>query len=142
MKPRLHSLLFCCALGAACAPAVLLAAPPGKVLEKNDTRIGTGATAAPGSTVTIHYTGWLFSPRSSFQHGSKFDTSRDGKPATFKLGAGAVIKGWDEGIAGMRVGGQRTLIVPSAMGFGKAGRGPVPPGSNLIFDIELVETQN
>lgn len=121
----------------------LQAAPaPGKALQKVDTKIGSGSMAVAGSTVTVHYTGWLYAPKAPAQHGARFDSTRDaGQPATFKLGAGAVIKGWDEGMRGMKAGGKRTLIVPAELAFGDAGRGPVPPKANLIFDIELIEVK-
>jgi FKBP-type peptidyl-prolyl cis-trans isomerase FkpA len=116
-------------------------APTPLALTKTDTKVGSGSQAVTGSTVTVHYTGWLLAPKQKLQHGPQFDTSRDGKPFTFKLGEGAVVKGWDEGIRGMRAGGKRTLIVPAAMGFGKKGLGAVPPTANLIFDIDLISVK-
>jgi FKBP-type peptidyl-prolyl cis-trans isomerase len=90
--------------------------------------------------VTVHYTGWLYDPNRPDHHGKKFDSSRDhGEPFTFKLGAGQVIRGWDQGVAGMKVGGSRTLIIPSDLGYGARGAGAViPPNSTLLFDVELV----
>jgi len=95
---------------------------------------GTGATAAAGSTVKVHYTGWLI-------NGGKFDSSRDrGEPFSFLLGAGQVIKGWDEGVAGMKVGGKRQLRITPELGYGASGAGGViPPNATLIFDVELLE---
>jgi FKBP-type peptidyl-prolyl cis-trans isomerase len=95
---------------------------------------GTGVMAAPGSTVKVHYSGFLTS-------GEKFDSSRDrGEPFSFPLGAGQVIKGWDEGVAGMKVGGQRQLRIPPNLGYGAAGAGgAIPPNATLIFDVELLE---
>ena len=116
-------------------PAALLS------LQKIDTKPGSGRLAMTGSTVTIHYTGWLYAPKSSKLRGAKFDSSTDAAPFTFKLGGGSVIKGWEEGIRGMKAGGKRTLIVPAELGFGKEGLGPVPSGSNLIFDIELMDVK-
>jgi len=141
MTSRRSVLLVFFALGLACRAAH--AAPaPGKALHKTDTKMGSGRMAVSGSTVTVHYTGWLYSPKAKAQHGARFDSTRDaGKPATFKIGAGAVIKGWDEGVRGMKAGGTRTLIVPAEMAFGDAGRGPVPPKANLIFDIELIDVK-
>ena len=106
-------------------------------LQITDTKAGTGAEARKGQTVTVHYTGWLFN---NGQQGAKFDSSRDRKdPFKFALGSGMVIKGWDEGVAGMKVGGQRTLIIPPEMGYGVRGAGGViPPNATLKFDVELL----
>src|ERR1044071_9584159 len=97
---------------------------------------GTGLTAA-GKTATVHYTGWLYT---NGQKGAKFDSSVDrGDPFSFPVGAGRVIKGWDEGVAGMKVGGKRTLIIPPAIGYGAVGAGGViPPNATLMFDVELL----
>jgi FKBP-type peptidyl-prolyl cis-trans isomerase FkpA len=95
--------------------------------------VGTGAEAVAGSTVGVHYTGWLTS-------GRKFDSSLDrGQPFSFRIGAGQVIAGWEQGVAGMRVGGKRKLTIPSSLGYGRRGAGPIPPGATLIFEIELLE---
>lgn len=106
-------------------------------LQITDTQAGTGAEARKGQTVTVHYTGWLYNDG---QQGAKFDSSRDrNQPFQFPLGAGHVIKGWDEGVAGMKVGGQRTLIIPPEMGYGARGAGGViPPNATLKFDVELL----
>lgn len=97
---------------------------------------GDGATAAPGNTVLVHYTGWL-------PNGEKFDSSIDrGEPISFQLGARQVIPGWDEGVAGMRVGGKRKLVIPPALAYGDRGAGGViPPNATLVFDVELVEVR-
>jgi FKBP-type peptidyl-prolyl cis-trans isomerase len=102
-----------------------------------DTREGTGEVAAAGRTVRVHYTGWLLE---SGARGKKFDSSRDrGQPFEFPLGAGRVIKGWDEGVAGMKIGGQRTLVIPADLGYGARGAGnAIPPNSVLVFDVELL----
>jgi FKBP-type peptidyl-prolyl cis-trans isomerase FkpA len=109
-------------------------------LIKTDTRSGNGAEAAAGQNVTVHYTGWLYDASREDRKGEKFDSSRDrNEPFTFRLGAGDVIAGWDQGVAGMRVGGQRTLTIPSALGYGSSGAGNViPPNAVLIFDVELL----
>jgi FKBP-type peptidyl-prolyl cis-trans isomerase len=101
---------------------------------------GTGDEAVPGSTLVMHYTGWLYS---NGKHGKKFDSSLDsGQPFSFKLGAGEVIEGWDKGIAGMRVGGKRELIIPSQMGYGSQGAPPdIPPNAALIFEVQLLSVQ-
>jgi len=110
-------------------------------LKKIDVKQGTGAEATSGKPVVVHYTGWLYDSSKPDQKGQKFDSSRDrGQPFSFPLGGGRVIKGWDEGVAGMKVGGQRTLVIPPAMGYGDRGAGGViPPGATLIFEVELVD---
>lgn len=107
---------------------------------KTDVKLGTGAEAAAGQNVSVHYTGWLYDETAPEHKGKKFDSSRDrGQPFEFPLGAGHVIKGWDAGVAGMKVGGQRTLIIPSDMGYGSRGAGGViPPNATLVFDVELL----
>ena len=109
-------------------------------LIKKDTKVGTGEEAVVGKAVEVHYTGWLYDPNAPDKKGAKFDSSRDrGAPFMFLLGAGRVIKGWDKGVAGMKVGGQRTLIIPPEMAYGSRGAGNViPPNSALIFDVELI----
>ena len=105
-----------------------------------DTSIGTGAEASAGQRVTVHYTGWLFDPAAPGQKGSKFDSSRDrGDPFVFTLGIGQVIAGWDQGFAGMKVGGQRTLVIPPEQGYGARGAGKAsPPNATLLFEVELL----
>lgn len=108
-------------------------------LQYEDTVSGDGAEAKAGQRVTVHYTGWLFN---NGVQGAKFDSSKDrNDPFKFSLGAGMVIRGWDEGVAGMKVGGQRTLIIPSDLGYGPRGAGGViPPNATLKFDVELLAT--
>ena len=112
-------------------------------LQKTDNKQGNGAEAVPGRAVVVHYTGWLYDPAQPGGKGAKFDSSLDRKvPFGFILGAGKVIRGWDEGVAGMKVGGQRTLIIPSDMAYGARGAGGViPPNATLIFDVELLEVK-
>ena len=109
-------------------------------LKMIDHKIGTGDTAVAGKTVTVHYTGWLFDAAAPDNKGKKFDSSRDrAEPFDFPLGAGRVIAGWDQGVAGMKVGGQRTLTIPPEMGYGARGAGAViPPNATLVFDVELL----
>jgi peptidylprolyl isomerase len=106
-------------------------------LQYVDEAVGSGATAEKGKEVSVHYTGWLFD---AGKKGKKFDSSRDrGTPFEFDLGAGMVIAGWDEGVAGMKVGGKRTLTIPPGLGYGASGAGGViPPNATLIFDVELL----
>lgn len=106
-------------------------------LQYEDTQLGEGDTATAGQAVSVHYTGWLFNDG---EQGAKFDSSKDRqRPFDFNLGAGMVIKGWDEGVAGMRVGGVRTLIIPPALGYGARGAGGViPPNATLKFEVELL----
>ena len=103
-------------------------------LKYTDDVVGSGEEATAGQTAVVHYTGWLL-------NGQKFDSSKDrGQPFSFPLGGGRVIKGWDEGVAGMKVGGKRTLIVPPALGYGLNGAGNViPPMATLKFEVELLE---
>jgi peptidylprolyl isomerase len=106
-------------------------------LQITDTKIGTGVSPKPGQTCVMHYTGWLYVNGAK---GKKFDSSVDrGQPFEFPIGAGRVIRGWDEGVATMKVGGKRTLIIPPALGYGANGAGGViPPNATLIFDVELL----
>ncbi|MDP1593032.1 MAG: FKBP-type peptidyl-prolyl cis-trans isomerase [Gallionella sp.] len=109
-------------------------------LIKTDTKLGEGAEATAGNHVSVHYTGWLYDETAADHKGKKFDSSRDRNEAfDFPLGAGRVIKGWDQGFDGMKVGGQRTLIIPAHMGYGARGAGGViPPNATLVFDVELL----
>jgi FKBP-type peptidyl-prolyl cis-trans isomerase FkpA len=112
-------------------------------LIKQDDNVGSGNEAAAGRTVTVHYTGWLYNEAAADKKGTKFDSSRDrNEPFEFNLGAGQVIRGWDEGVAGMKVGGRRTLTIPADMGYGARGAGGViPPNATLIFDVELLNVR-
>mgnify|MGYP001811856731 CR=1 FL=1 len=109
----------------------------GSGLRYEDHTVGTGATATPGVQVEVHYSGWL---DADGKKGQKFDSSLDrGRPFSFPLGAGRVIRGWDEGVAGMKVGGKRTLYIPSRLGYGARGAGrAIPPNADLIFDVEVL----
>lgn len=109
-------------------------------LIKIDHKEGEGELAASGMQVLVHYTGWLYDEAAPGNKGKKFDSSHDrAEPFDFPLGAGNVIKGWDQGVEGMRVGGQRTLVIPSDLGYGPRGAGGViPPNATLVFDVELL----
>ncbi|KFN42815.1 FKBP-type peptidyl-prolyl cis-trans isomerase [Arenimonas oryziterrae] len=110
-----------------------------------DEKVGTGAVAGPGMDVVVQYTGWLYDEKAADKHGEKFDSSFDhgGEPFVFFLGGRQVIRGWDEGIEGMRVGGRRTLMIPPDKAYGDegAGNGVIPPGASLVFDVELVDVR-
>ena len=149
MHPRTLFRAFFAAFLAAAAPFLIpVSAAQDKAPAKNgngkevvtasglkyvDLKVGQGEEARAGKVVEVHYTGWL-------EKGTKFDSSVDrNRPFTFRLGAGDVIKGWDEGVAGMKVGGKRRLVIPPDLGYGKRGAGEViPPGATLIFEVELL----
>ncbi|MDP1636075.1 MAG: FKBP-type peptidyl-prolyl cis-trans isomerase [Gallionellaceae bacterium] len=109
-------------------------------LIKNDIKLGEGDEAISGTEVLVHYTGWLYDEAAPDNKGAKFDSSHDRRqPFDFPLGAGHVIKGWDQGVEGMKIGGQRTLIIPANLGYGARGAGGViPPNATLVFDVELI----
>jgi len=108
---------------------------------QTDLRAGTGDTATAGKRVTVNYTGWLYDASKTDQKGTQFDTSTGRGAFTFTLGAREVIAGWDQGVAGMRVGGLRRLVIPPSLGYGAQTNGPIPANSTLVFDVELVSVQ-
>ncbi|MRW92455.1 FKBP-type peptidyl-prolyl cis-trans isomerase [Duganella sp. FT80W] len=135
------------AAAAPAAPVVVGSATPGPSADQlviTDTKVGTGTEASVGATVSMHYSGWLYRPLAKNMHGKLFDSSAPrGEPLEFVLGAGRVIKGWDQGILGMKVGGKRTLIIPAELAYGSRptpGSG-IPPNSALIFDVELISVK-
>lgn len=134
----MHPISRILALGM-CLPLVALA-QDAESLQVTELAAGEGPAIAAGSVAVVHYTGWLYDPAAEDGKGKKFDSSVDrGKPFSFPLGAGRVIKGWDEGVAGMQVGGKRRLVIPSQMAYGERGAGGViPPGATLVFDVELL----
>jgi FKBP-type peptidyl-prolyl cis-trans isomerase FkpA len=129
------------------APAAATSATPATGNEtmpmtKKDLVVGTGAEIKAGQNALVHYTGWLYDAAAPDNKGKQFDSSMGGEPFDFPLGGGAVIKGWDEGVVGMKVGGKRRLVIPPDMAYGNSGAGGViPPGATLVFDVELVEIQ-
>ncbi len=109
---------------------------------QTDVVVGEGKEALVGKGVSVHYTGWLYDDSATDHKGKKFDSSRDrSQPFTFPLGAGRVIKGWDQGVVGMKEGGQRTLVIPASLGYGTRGAGSIPANATLIFDVELLEVR-
>lgn len=112
-------------------------------LQFTDRSVGGGTEAVSGRRVTVHYTGWLYDAAAPNNRGKKFDSSHDGgQPFSFRLGAGEVIHGWDEGVAGMKIGGLRTLIIPPDLGYGARGAGgDIPPNATLVFDVELLDVR-
>ncbi len=113
-------------------------------LRKIDEKQGTGTEAVAGRAVIVHYTGWLYDASVPDGRGAKFDSSRDRKvPFGFLLGGGKVIKGWDEGVTGMKVGGRRILVIPPDLAYGERGAGgAIPPNATLLFDVELLDVRN
>jgi FKBP-type peptidyl-prolyl cis-trans isomerase FkpA len=137
--------LACGAL-AGCARSPLPAVAPANqvaALEVTELVVGQGTVATPGSPVTVHYTGWMYDHMRPEKKGTEFDSSRkSGQPFSFVLGQKQVIAGWDQGVAGMKAGGQRRLVIPSALAYGDRGAGGViPPGATLVFDVELLAVE-
>lgn len=134
--PRLLLLLSSAFLLSACATS------PVANLTQTDVRLGSGAEAIAGKQLTVHYTGWLYDESVPDHRGQQFDSSRKGRPFSFQLGTGNVIKGWDRGLVGMKVGGQRTLVIPPDLGYGHKGAGKrIPRNSALVFDVELLDVR-
>lgn len=111
------------------------------VFSTSDLRAGTGAEAVNGRTITVNYTGWLYSATAAGNKGTQFDSSVGRTPFVFVLGARQVITGWDQGLLGMRVGGLRRLVIPPSLGYGSQANGPIPANSTLLFEVELLNVQ-
>lgn len=128
-----------------CTGQAPVALPEGDVTELAiiEERVGDGDTATAGVLAVVHYTGWLYDAEADDRRGAKFDSSRDrGQPFSFPLGAGRVIRGWDQGVDGMQVGGRRLLFIPAELAYGARGAGNViPPNATLVFDVELLEVR-
>ena len=145
MSPKLSLLAACCAAVlslTACgggsdgnAPATAVSNPAALVV--TDSVVGTGAAAAGGRKLTVNYTGWYYSATAPDHKGAQFETGSVG----FTLGIGAVIAGWDQGLPGMKVGGKRSLSIPSSLAYGSSGRGPIPPNAGLLFEVELTRVE-
>jgi FKBP-type peptidyl-prolyl cis-trans isomerase len=137
-------LLAACGGGSTPPNSTSSAAPPVNALQIEDLQPGTGVPIAAGQKAAVQYTGWLYESAAADHKGKEFDSSRhggqsSGEPFRFTLGAGQVIKGWDQGVLGMKVGGRRRLTIPADLGYGDVGAGDtIPPGATLIFDVDLV----
>jgi FKBP-type peptidyl-prolyl cis-trans isomerase FkpA len=140
-------LLFCSSLvalaGSACGGGDSPTSPsqPSAPFSQTDLRAGTGTEATAGRTATVNYTGWLYDPARPENKGTQFDTSAGRGPFAFRLGAGQVIRGWDQGVVGMKVGGARRLVLPPELAYGSTGSGPIPPNATLVFDVDLLDVQ-
>ena len=147
MRHYLLLILFVCAVAQAVACGSSTTGPTPSPdsgitsLQVTDVRVGTGTQATSGRQLTVNYTGWVYSVTAADHRGNQFDTSSGKAPYTFTLGMGQVIAGWDQGINGMRVGGQRTLVIPPSLGYGNQAAGSIPPNSTLIFDVELLDVR-
>ena len=126
------------ATGCTSAPASPTTIP---AFSQTDLRVGTGAEAANGQVIQVNYTGWLYDAAKADHKGAQFDSSIGRTPFSFTLGSGQVIKGWDTGVAGMKVGGQRRLVIPPSLAYGATRSGAIPPDATLLFDIELLSIQ-
>lgn len=129
-------------LGSGCGESTPTASTPAAPYNQTDIRIGTGEEAANGKRIGVHYTGWIYDPRQPEEKGRQFDSSAGREPYSFVLGSGTVIRGFDQGVPGMRVGGVRRLILPPDMAYGNTGvGGAIPPYATLVFDVELVTVE-
>ena len=126
---------------AACGDSPNEPTPARAEYSQTDIRVGTGTEATAGKRLSVNYTGWLYNPSGTDGKGTQFDSSAGRGAFAFTLGAGQVISGWDRGMSGMRVGGQRRLVLPPELAYGASGNGPIPPNATLVFDIELLDAQ-
>lgn len=123
-------------------PLTVQSSEPNEPLVITDLVVGVGDEALPGMVCVVHYTGWLYDEKAKGQRGRQFDSSRDRRqPFAFPLGGGHVIRGWDQGVVGMRVGGLRRLIIPPSLGYGSRDMGAIPPKSTLLFEVELLAVE-
>jgi FKBP-type peptidyl-prolyl cis-trans isomerase FkpA len=142
--PRVVLYAVCLALAAAGCGGEGATAPSPTVnvpFAQSDLRVGTGADATNGRVLTVNYTGWLYDASKGDQKGAQFDSSIGRSPFAFTLGAGQVIRGWDQGVSGMKVGGLRRLVIPPSLGYGSVANGPIPANSTLVFEVELLGVQ-
>jgi FKBP-type peptidyl-prolyl cis-trans isomerase FkpA len=139
MMLRMLAVIFMCAAAIGCGSKTPTYPSQANVAySQTDLVVGTGRVAANGNSVTVNYTGWLYSDTAAEHKGSQFDTSIGRTPFNFRLGQRQVIAGWDQGVAGMAVGGRRRLVIPPSLGYGSTGSGPIPPNAALVFDIEVL----
>lgn len=143
MRLLIPTLLVVAAMAAACGGSSNPSTPStgSAPFSSTDLVVGTGTEATAGKRVTVNYTGWLYSSTAAGNKGTMFDTSVGKTPYTFVLGAGQVIKGWDQGLVGMRVGGQRRLVIPPELGYGAQANGPIPANATLVFEVQLLNVQ-
>ena len=149
MRHNILLTLFVCLIAVSAACGSSTTAPTSSpdsgitTLQITDVKAGTGIQATNGRILTVNYTGWLYSTSAADHHGNQFDSSRDPgrQPYSFTLGVNQVIAGWDQGLLGMRVGGQRTLIIPPSLGYGSRGTTGIPGNSTLVFDVELLDVR-
>ena len=134
---RLLIVFVCLGLAAACG-SNNPTSPSSVTFSQTDLRLGTGAAAASGNTLTVNYTGWLYDPTKTDFKGIQFDSTAASGPFTFTLGAGSVIKGWDDGLVGLRVGGIRQLVIPPSLAYGNVRNNAIPPNTALVFEVELL----
>jgi FKBP-type peptidyl-prolyl cis-trans isomerase FkpA len=144
---RFVGILLTTALAAACgggdddSSTPTAPSTPSAPFSQTELSVGTGAEAATGRTLSVNYSGWLYDPSRPESKGQQFDSNAGRGPFAFQLGAGQVIRGWDQGFVGMRVGGQRRLVIPPDLAYGASGRPPIPPNATLVFDVELLAVQ-
>ena len=149
MRHNILLTLFVCLIAVSAACGSSTTAPTSSpdsgitALQITDVKAGTGIQGTNGRILTVNYTGWLYSTSAADHHGNQFDSSRDPgrQPYSFTLGVNQVIAGWDQGLLGMRVGGQRTLIIPPSLGYGSRGTTGIPGNSTLVFDVELLDVR-
>jgi len=148
LNGRLVAILLGSLLAAACgggdssSSSPTAPSTPGAPFSQTDLRVGSGTEAVVGRALTVNYTGWLYDPGQAENKGRQFDSSVGRQPFGFRLGAGGVIRGWDQGLVGMRVGGQRRLVIPPELAYGAGGSPPaIPPNATLVFDVELLDVQ-
>ncbi len=143
MRLLVPTLILAAALAVACGGSSSPSSPStgSAPFSSTDITVGTGAVAATGKRLTVNYTGWLYSSTAASNKGSQFDTSIGKTPFTFTLGAGQVIKGWDQGLVGMRVGGLRRLVIPPELAYGSQAVGSIPANATLVFEVSLLDVQ-